>query len=70
MATLEGNPKPSYTISLFVSKVQDAHSVKDGQYDTRTFPKDTRELARIELRGEDLEAMLSDVKEHVGLIRV
>ncbi|UGL62030.1 hypothetical protein SEA_SKYLORD_63 [Microbacterium phage Skylord] len=71
MATqLEGNPEVGYTISLFVSRKQDAHTVKDGSYDTRSFPAETKELARIELRGADLEALLSDAKEHVDLIRV
>ena len=70
MATLAGSPKPEYTISLFISEKVKAHSVKEGQYDTREFPGKTRELARVELRGEDLAAMLSDTKEHIDLVRV
>lgn len=71
MATqLEGNPEVGYTISLIVSRKQDAHTVKDGGYDTRSFPAETKELARIELRGTNLAALLGATKEHVDLIHV
>ena len=59
--------KPAYTITLFVSKRQPAHTTKVG-YDERTFPAQTTELARIELGGEDLEGLLSDVKETIDIV--
>ena len=62
-----------YTISLFVSKTTPEHTETTSSgyaAQTSTVPRDTVELARIELRGTDLEAMLSDTKEHVDLIRV
>ncbi|UGL61880.1 hypothetical protein SEA_FRANKLIN22_67 [Microbacterium phage Franklin22] len=68
MATAETRPPVGYTISLFVSKTTPEHTVKEG-YENRTFPRDTVELARVELRGSDLEALLSDSKEHIDLIR-
>ena len=68
MAQLAGNPKPGYTISLFVSRKTEAHDVTEGQYDTRTFPADTRELARVELRGEDLEKLLTKARVHMDQI--
>ncbi|AUG84859.1 hypothetical protein PBI_DISMAS_62 [Microbacterium phage Dismas] len=68
MASLEGNPKPGYTVSLFVSKKVEPHSVKEGQYDTREFPGQTVELARVEYRGGELEALLEKAKQAVDLI--
>lgn len=51
MASLSGDPKPGYTVSLFISKKTEPHSIKEGQYDTREFPGQTIELARAEFRG-------------------
>jgi hypothetical protein len=65
---LSGNPKPTYTISLMVSKKVDPHTVKEGQYDTRAFPGETRELARIDLTGEQLNELLDTARTITGLI--
>ncbi|AXH47360.1 hypothetical protein SEA_EDEN_65 [Microbacterium phage Eden] len=67
MATAETRPA-GYTISLFISKKTPERKEKVG-YDERTFPAETVELARVELRGSDLEALLSDTKEHIDLVR-
>lgn len=67
MATLSGDPKPGYTVSLFISKKTEPHSIKDGQYDTREFPGQTIELARAEFRGGELEALLEKAKKAIDL---
>lgn len=59
----------SYSIGLYVSQNSAAYTETTG-YEKVEFPGVNRELARVELRGEDLEALLSDTKQHIDLIRV
>ncbi|QDH92439.1 hypothetical protein SEA_CELAENA_60 [Microbacterium phage Celaena] len=59
--------KPGYTVSLFVSKTTPAREEKDG-YNTRSFPAETIELARVSYEGGELEALLEKTKKTVDLI--
>jgi len=67
VASADPKPPAGYTISLFVSRTTPEHTVKEG-YENRTFPKDTVELGRVELRGGDLETLLAKTKNHIDLI--
>ena len=65
-------PKPvGYTISLFVSKTSAERTETTGSgynAETRNFPRETIELARVELRGEDLEKLLTKTRVHIDQI--
>ncbi|AVR57221.1 hypothetical protein SEA_CHILIPEPPER_60 [Microbacterium phage ChiliPepper] len=63
----EAKPKAGYTVSLFVSKSTPAYTAKDG-YDTRSFPAETVELARVTYEGGELEALLEKAKKTVDLV--
>lgn len=60
-------PAAGYTISLFVSRKTPPYSTTEG-YDKVEFPGETVELGRVELRGTDLETLLSKTKDHIDLI--
>lgn len=61
-------PDPGYTISLHVSRVTEGYTSKDRYGQERTFPRDTVELGRVELRGSDLAVLLAKTKSHIDLV--
>lgn len=69
MTQLTGNTKPGYTISLYVSKKQEAYTEAESQLAIRRdFPAQTTELGRVELSGEDLEKLLTKTRVHIDQI--
>ncbi len=57
-----------YTISLFITRKTEETTKNKGQYNQLTIPGETKELARVELRGDKLETLLKKTKAHVDLI--
>ncbi|QOP64299.1 hypothetical protein QDW16_gp05 [Microbacterium phage Quenya] len=59
--------KNGYVVSLFVSKTTPERTEKDG-YNTRSFPAETVELARVTFEGGELEKLLEKAKKSVDLV--
>lgn len=68
----DSKPKPHYTVQVIVTQTVPPHKSESGsgyQRETTIVEREVVELAKFTNRSEDLEALLSDAKQHIDLVR-